>query len=193
MKQICDHPAVYFKKPEEYHKYSSGKWDLFLEILRESRESGKKVVVFSQYLHMLDILALELKSQNILYSAIRGSTKDRKEQIERFNQNPECEVFLGSLQAAGLGVDLTAASVVFHMDRWWNKAREDQATDRVHRIGQTKGVQVFKCVTKGTFEERINEIIDSKGKLMEDVVGADDHAVLKTLSREELAELLKLL
>ncbi len=109
-----------------------------------------------------------------------------------FQQDPECEVFVGSLQAAGLGIDLTAGSVVIHYDRWWNAARENQATDRVYRIGQKRGVQVFKLVTKGTFEEKIDAMILRKGQLMEDVVGVDDQNTLKKFSREELLSLLEL-
>jgi SNF2 family DNA or RNA helicase len=193
LKQICDHPAVYLKTPQDYRLYESGKWDLFLELLSEARESGQKVVVFSQYLHMIDIILDELDSQQVGFATIRGSTRNRKEQIHKFNNDPKCEVFVGSLHAAGLGVDLTAGSNVIHIDRWWNKAREDQATDRVHRIGQTRGVQVFKLVTQGTFEERIDAMIAKKGLLMEEVVGADDQTVLKTFSREELFQLLKFL
>jgi len=192
LKQICDHPAVYLKAPADYQKYHSDKWNLFLELLNEARESGQKVVVFSHFLHMLDIIELEMKKQGIGYATIRGSTKDRKEQIHRFNEDPECKVFIGSLQAAGLGIDLTAASVVIHYDRWWNKAREDQATDRVHRMGQKRGVQVFKLVTKGTFEERIDQMIANKGKLLEEVVGVDDQSILKKFTRRELGELLSL-
>src|SRR3984957_4927660 len=140
---------------------------------------------------MLDILENYLTEQQIGFAALRGSTQNRKEQIQLFNQNPTCEVFVGSLQAAGLGVDLTAGSVVIHYDRWWNAARENQATDRVHRIGQTRGVQVFKLVTKGTFEERIDALITKKGQLMEDVVGVDDHQILKQLNRDELIQLLQ--
>lgn len=190
LKQICDHPAVYLKKPEEYQQYGSGKWELFVELLNEARESRQKVVVFSQYLFMLDIIEEYLKEEGIGYASLRGATQNRKEQLILFNKNPACEVFVGSLQAAGLGIDLTAGSVVIHYDRWWNAARENQATDRVHRIGQTRGVQVFKLVTKGTFEEKIDEMIRRKGKLMEEVVGVDDQHLLKTFSREDLVGLL---
>ncbi|MFQ5729151.1 MAG: DEAD/DEAH box helicase [Waddliaceae bacterium] len=191
LKQICNHPAAYLKNPLSYPNYRSGKWDLFVELLNEALESGQKVVVFSQYLRMLDIIEQHLHENTIEYATIRGSTLNRGEQIRRFNKDPSCEVFLGSLQAAGLGIDLTAGSVVIHYDRWWNAAREDQATDRVHRIGQTRGVQVFKLVTKGTFEERIDEMILQKGKLMEEVVGVDDHRFLKHFERDELLQLLK--
>lgn len=192
LKQICDHPAVYLKESGEYQKYSSGKWELFLELLREARESQQKVVVFSQYLGMMDIIEEYLREQKIGFASLRGATQNRKEQLQLFNKDPACEVFVGSLHAAGLGIDLTAGSVVIHYDRWWNAARENQATDRVHRIGQTRGVQVFKLVTKGTFEEKIDIMIERKGKLMEEVIGVDDQHLLKTFSRSDLIELLEL-
>jgi len=191
LKQICNHPATFFKNPEEYERYASGKWDLFVELLGEALGSGQKVVVFSQYLAMLDIFEKYLTKNRIQYASIRGATAKRREQIRKFNDNPRCEVFVGSLHAAGLGIDLTAGSVVIHYDRWWNSARENQATDRVHRIGQVRGVQVFKFVTKGTFEERIDEIITRKGKLMEDIVGSDDYRVIKQFEREELMQLFR--
>ena len=191
LKQICNHPASYLKTPLEYKNYQSGKWDLFVELLEEARNSKQKVVVYSQYLAMLDIIEEYLNEMGIGYASIRGSTIKRGEQVQRFNQDPRCEVFVASLQAAGLGIDLTAGSVVIHYDRWWNAAKENQATDRVHRIGQTRGVQVFKLVTKGTFEERIDELISQKGKLMEDVVGVDDHQIVKQFTRDELLGLLE--
>lgn len=192
-KQICDHPALYLKKISDYKKYHSGKWELFLELLNEARESEQKVVVYSQFLGMLDIIEHHLKEHKIGYAGIRGATVDRGEQLQKFHRDPKCEVFVASLQAAGLGVDLTAASVVIHYDRWWNAARENQATDRVHRIGQTRGVQVFKLVTKDTFEERIDQIISRKKELMEDVIGVDDYQIIKRLSRDEILELLQLM
>lgn len=191
LKQICNHPAVYLKCPEKYKKYSSGKWELFLELLAEARDSRQKVVVYSQYLSMLDIIEEYLNEHGIGYASIRGATVNRREQLQRFQHDPACEVFVGSLHAAGLGIDLTAASVVIHYDRWWNAARENQATDRVHRIGQTKGVQVFKLVTKHSFEEQIDELITKKAKLMEDVVGVDDHEIIKLFTREELLAFLQ--
>lgn len=192
LKQICNHPAAFLKIPEEYKNYSSGKWELFVELLDEARESQQKVVIFSQYLAMLDIFEEYLNELGMGFATIRGATVNRGEQVHRFNNDPQCEVFLGSLQAAGLGVDLTAGSVVIHYDRWWNAARENQATDRVHRIGQVRGVQVFKLVTKGTFEERIDQLITKKARLMEDVVGVDDHRFIKQFTREELIQLLTL-
>jgi superfamily II DNA or RNA helicase len=190
LKQICDHPAVHHKTPEKFRQHQSGKWDLFCELLSQARESEQKVVVFSQYLFMLDIIEAYLKEQGIEYAAIRGSTAARDVQLEKFQKDPKCQVFVGSLQAVGLGVDLTAASVVIHYDRWWNAARERQATDRVHRIGQTRGVQVFKLLTLGTIEERIDQLITQKGALMEEVVGSDEQGIIKAFSRAELIALL---
>lgn len=191
LKQICNHPAAYLKDPASYRDHPSGKWNLFLELLQEARHSGQKVLVFSHYLAMLEIMSLYLKDQGIGYSLLRGDTRDRAGEVQRFQEDPSCEVFLGSLQAAGTGIDLTAATVVIHYDRWWNAAKERQATDRAYRIGQSRGVQVFKLVTKETFEERIDAMIVMKGMLLEEVVKTDDHQLLKQLSRRELMELLR--
>jgi superfamily II DNA or RNA helicase len=193
LKQICDHPSLLTEDVESYKKHSSGKWDLFVELLEETRDSGQKLVVFSQYLHMLDIIELYLKEKKIGFAGIRGSTRNRKEQLERFKEDPKCEVFVASLQAAGVGIDLVSASVVIHYDRWWNPAKENQATDRVHRIGQKRGVQVFKMVTKNTIEEHIHRLIEKKLGLMEGVIGFDEHDRIKGLDREELVELLRLM
>lgn len=190
LKQICDHPVLLESDRGDYNKYSSGKWDLFLELLDESLGSGQKVVVFSQYVKMLYLIESYLKKAGISFSSIKGTTRNRGAAVRTFAEDPDCMVFTASLRASGLGIDLTPASVVIHYDRWWNSAREDQATDRVHRIGQTRGVQVFKLVTENTLEEKIDIIISKKKKLMESVVRQDDQALLKHFSREELIELI---
>lgn len=191
LKQICNHPACGLGQPKDYKKYPSGKWDLFIELLDEAKESSQKVVVFSQYLSMLDIIEYYLKENHINYATIRGSTTNRKEQLEKFQKDPNCLIFVASLKAVGLGVDLTAASIVIHYDRWWNAAREDQATDRVHRMGQTRGVQVFKLITKDTLEEKIDRIIEKKGRLMEEVVTSDSEDQIKIFNRQDLIQLLE--
>jgi superfamily II DNA or RNA helicase len=193
LKQICDHPCLITKQYSEFQKHKSGKWDLFVELLHEVRDSGQKLVIFSQYLDMLDMMAAYLKEQHIGYASIRGSTRNRKEQLALFKEDPKCEVFLASLQAVGVGVDLVSASVVIHYDRWWNPARENQATDRVHRIGQNRGVQVFKLVTKATIEEHIHRLIEKKLTLMEGVIGFDEQDQIKGLDRAELLQLLQLI
>ena len=162
-----------------------------MELLEESRRSKQKVVVFTQYLGMMDIMEKHLQSEGIKYSTIRGSTSNRREQVHRFQNDPEYEVFVGSLNAAGVGIDLTAASVVIHYDRWWNPARENQATDRVHRMGQSRGVSVFKFVTKHSLEEHIHNIIERKARLIENIVGYDSENDFKQLGRDELKKILK--
>lgn len=186
LKQICDHPSLILGDLSKFYKHQSGKWDLFVELLNEARESGKKVVAFSQYLGMLSIIETYLKKKGIGFASIKGSTKNRQAEVKRFQQDPTCEVFVASLLAAGVGIDLSAASIVIHVDRWWNPAKENQATDRVHRIGQTRGVQVFKLVCKNTIEEHIHNMIEKKMGLIEKTIGKDDSDQIKILSREEL-------
>lgn len=190
LKQLCDHPDLLLPPGAPPSGAGSGKWELFVELLDEALGSGLKVVVFSQYLRMLDRMGSHLAGRGIGYETLRGSTADRSGPVRRFRDDPQRRVFLGSLKAAGLGIDLTAASVVVHYDRWWNKAREDQATDRVHRIGQHRGVQVVTIVTEGTVEERIDRIIRGKERLAAELVPEDDAGLLKRFSREELRELL---
>lgn len=186
LKQICDHPALILQDGKNYQSHQSGKWDLFVELLNEARDSGQKVVVFSQYLEMLGIIESHLKKKGIGFATIKGSTRDRPEQLRRFREDPGCEVFVASLLAAGVGIDLTVASIVIHYDRWWNPAKENQATDRVHRIGQNRGVQVFKLVTKNSIEEHIHQMIERKKGLLEDIIGVEDQ--INYLSREELLQ-----
>jgi SNF2 family DNA or RNA helicase len=190
LKQICDHPALVEKMPEDYDRVQSGKWELFRELLEEGLDSGQKIVVYSQFLGMIGMMERFLKGTGVGFVALTGSSRKRGELIDRFNEDPQCRVFLGSLKAGGTGIDLVAASMVIHYDRWWNAAREDQATDRVHRIGQQRGVQVFKLVTTGTLEEKISAIIKKKKNLMEAIIREDDPHLLKTFTREELIDLL---
>lgn len=193
LKQICDHPALVLKNIDDFEEHSSGKWDVFVEKLEEVRQSKQKLVVFSQYLDMLAIMEKYLKKNNIGYASITGSTRDRKEELRRFKEDPHCEVFLASLLAAGVGIDLVSASVVIHYDRWWNPAKENQATDRVHRIGQNRGVSVFKLVSKSTIEEHIHNLITKKHGLLQNIVGYDLNEEIKKIDREELIHLLKLI
>jgi superfamily II DNA or RNA helicase len=188
LKQICNHPAS--AGGGFGGDVSSGKWEMFLELLEECMTSGLKVVVFSQYLQMLAIIEEHLFRQGIGYASIKGATRDRGAEIERFRSDPDCRVFVASLRAGGLGIDLTSASVVIHYDRWWNQAREDQATDRVHRLGQSKGVQVIKLITRNTIEEKIDALITLKGSIAGELIRPDDPSLVKQFTREELDDLL---
>jgi len=187
LKRLCDHPALV---AEGSHAWPSGKFELFREILDEALAGDHKIVVFTQYLEMMDLIEAELRRRGIGYADLRGSTGNRTEVLRKFREEPACRVFVSSLLAGGVGIDLTAASVVVHYDRWWNAAREEQATDRVHRFGQTRGIQVFKLVTAGTLEEKIDRMIAAKKCLMDSVVESDA-ALFKTFTREELGELLR--
>lgn len=189
LKQICNHPASAGGGFGD-QSVSSGKWELFLELLEECTTSGLKVVVFSQYLQMLGLIEDHLHRSDIGYASIKGSTRERGAEVARFRDDPDCRVFTASLRAGGLGIDLTSASVVIHYDRWWNQAREDQATDRVHRLGQSKGVQVLKLITRNTIEEKIDALITRKGLLATELVRPDDPSLVKQFTRDELDELL---
>lgn len=189
LKQVCNHPALVTGKVEDYDLYQSGKWELFTELLDESLESDQKVVIFSQFLGMVEIIRLYLTSRGIGHVVLTGSTTNREQVIKKFAEDNECKVFVGSLMAGGVGIDLVAGSVVIHYDRWWNPAREDQATDRVHRFGQKRVVQVFKMVTEGTLEERIADVIERKKELSRQMLVEDSAESLKCFSREELLEL----
>jgi len=191
LKEICNHPALASGESHDFEKYESGKWDLFKELLQESLDSGQKVVVFTQYLGMIDVMRRYLENNDIGHVTFKGSTTNRGAVVERFNTDPDCRVFVGSLKAGGIGIDLIAASVVIHYDRWWNAAREDQATDRVHRMGQKKVVQVFKLVTAGTLEEKIAALIEQKRTLAQSIVVDDSADGMKAFNREELLEFLK--
>jgi len=188
LKQICNHPASAGGGFAE--NATSGKWELFVELLDECMASGLKVVVFSQYVKMLELIEQHLASRELGFASIKGSTRARGGEIARFRDDDSCRVFTASLRAGGLGIDLTSASVVIHYDRWWNQAREDQATDRVHRLGQNKGVQVIKLITRGTVEEKIDELIARKARLATELIQTDDPALVKQFSVEELEELL---
>jgi len=191
LKQVCDHPALALGDLERADELGSGKWDLFCELLTEALGNGQKVVVFSQYLGMITLMEGLLDRMGVGHAVLTGASVDRGEIVDRFNLDADCRVFLGSLKAGGTGIDLVGGSVVVHYDRWWNAAREDQATDRVYRIGQKRAVQVFKLITEGTLEEKIHAIIERKRRLAASVVQEDSPRLAKIFTREELLELLQ--
>ncbi|MBW1999712.1 MAG: DEAD/DEAH box helicase, partial [Deltaproteobacteria bacterium] len=192
LKQICDHPSLVDGKLDDYDRYRSGKWELFKEVFSEALGSNQKIVVYSQYLGMIRIIEKHLQGQGIGFVTLTGQSRNRGEIVARFNNDPDCRVYVGSLKAGGTGIDLVAASVVIHYDRWWNAAKEDQATDRVHRIGQKRGVHVLKLVTVGTLEEKISAMIQKKRNLVDSVIKEDDPDLLKSFSRDDLINLLGL-
>ena len=188
LKQICNHPALVTKEPN-WRQYESGKFELLKEILEEALGSGHKVVIYSQYVTMISIISEYLTEQEIGHAVLTGQSRNRGKIIANFQENPDCKVFCGSLLAGGIGIDLTSANVVVHYDRWWNASKENQATDRVHRIGQQKNVQVLKLVNRGTLEEKIDALIRAKQALFEKFMDHDEE-IFKALSRDELISLL---
>ncbi len=188
LKQVCDHPAIINGKDEPVENRSE-KFDLVIDKILEIHEAGEHVVLFSHFLRTLDLFEIVLNSKGIKYIRLDGSTQDRQTHIDKFNQK-QVDVALCSIQACGHGINLTAANHVIHVDRWWNPAVEDQATDRVHRIGQNKTVYVYRILTKGTLEEKIANLLEKKRDISDKVIG---YAVRQEMrwTREELLEILK--
>ena len=187
LRQIALDPALVF----ENYKGGAEKLGAIMELVDEAMEAGRKVLIFSQFTSYLDVLSAELNRRGIGHFAITGATpkRERVRLVRQFN-NDETPVFLVSLKAGGTGLNLTGASVVVHADPWWNAAATDQATDRAHRIGQNREVDVYKVVAKGTIEERIVALQQAKRDLADSVIAATGGEALAGLTRERLAELL---
>jgi hypothetical protein len=169
LKQVCNHPAHYLKQGAA-DPAASGKAERLLDLLDEIGAAREKALVFTQFREMGELLARMLQERHgreplFLHGGVSRAGRDRM--VERFQEEPGQRVFLLSLKAGGTGLNLTAASHVVHFDLWWNPAVEAQATDRAYRIGQQRKVQVHRFITRGTFEERINEMIRAKRELAE--------------------------
>ncbi len=167
----------------------SAKLDLLLPQLREVLDEGHKAIVFSQFTSFLAILQQHLDREAIPYSYLDGRTRDRQQRVERFQTDPSCNLFLISLKAGGLGLNLTAAEYVYLLDPWWNPAVEAQAIDRAHRIGQTQRVFAYRLVSRDTVEEKILALQQTKRDLADAVIRADQ-SLLRNLTREDLELLL---
>jgi SNF2 family DNA or RNA helicase len=197
LKQICNHPAQFLHEAAVANGDArrSGKLVRLLELLEETVSVGDRCLIFTQYRQMGDLLETTLSERfggGVQF--VHGGTpaKQRTKMVRRFQEDAEGPaLFILSLKAGGTGLNLTRANHVFHFDRWWNPAVEDQATDRAFRIGQTRNVQVHKFVCVGTLEEKIDEMIEKKKALAESVVGADERW-LTEFSDGELCELVKL-
>jgi SNF2 family DNA or RNA helicase len=188
LKQICCHPAIFAKeKPEPG---DSAKYDMLLELLQTLVEGKHKTVIFSQYTRMLQIMREDFEQKGIRFLYLDGSSKNRLEVVKHFNEDDSVSVFLVSLKAGGTGLNLVGADTVIHYDMWWNPAVENQATDRVHRMGQKNSVSSYKLITLGTIEEKIAEMQKRKKGLVKKVVSCDDEAIAK-LTWEDVLELLK--
>lgn len=186
LRQLCCHPALFV----DDYTGSSAKFEQLLEIIEECRNSGKRMLVFSQFTEMLGMIGRELGYQGVPYFYLDGKTptSQRVELCSRFNEG-ERDLFLISLKAGGTGLNLTGADTVILYDLWWNPAVEEQAADRAHRIGQKKVVQVIRLVTQGTVEDKMYELQQRKKNLIEEVIQPGQEA-LSALTEQEIREIL---
>ena len=189
LRQICCDPRLVSPASSPDH---SAKLETFRELLAESIDDGHRLLVFSQFTSLLALLRAELDEQNLPYCYLDGSTppKSRQTEVDRYNNSPDIPVFLISLKAGGTGLNLTGADTVVHFDPWWNPAVEAQATDRAHRIGQTKVVTSYKLICTGTVEEKVLHMQETKRALLADVFEASDATNAK-LTLSDLKSLLR--
>ncbi len=186
LRQASCHPALIDPEREDAE---SAKLTELLDRIEEMREEGHKALVFSQFTSMLGIVRRKLDAMGITYEYLDGQTRDRRDRVERFQTDPDCPVFLISLKAGGLGLNLTAADYVFILDPWWNPAVEAQAIDRAHRIGQSRHVFAYRLICENTVEQRIAELQERKKQLADAIMGGQGD-LLKQLTREDLELLL---
>lgn len=190
LRQICCHPQLYDKHMQK-GKIDSGKFEKLKEMLMEIISENHRVLLFSQFVDMLDIIREWLIHKGIKFEYLTGATKDRQAAVERFNSQEDIPIFLISLKAGGTGLNLTGADYVIHYDPWWNPAVEDQATDRAYRIGQKKKVFVYRLITKGTVEEKIQKLKQVKRNLVDSVISIDRN-IGKSLTYDDLKDIFSL-
>ncbi len=186
LRQICCHPNLFI----ENYNGSSGKLKQCIDLVVDAIESGHKILIFSSYTSMFEIIERELKKLNINYFKLVGNTpvSRRIEMVDEFNNDQSIKVFLISLKAGGTGLNLTSADVVIHYDPWWNISSENQATDRVYRIGQKNSVQVYKLITSDSIEEKINKMQERKEKLSKNILSTEETFINK-MSKEDILNL----
>ena len=186
LRQICCHPSLFIKDYQE----GSSKLEQCIEIIKDATEAGHKILLFSGYTSMFEIIQKELEKNEITYFKLTGSTKvdERIRMADEFNENKDIKVFLISLKAGGTGLNLTGADMVIHYDPWWNASAENQATDRAYRIGQKNNVQVYKLITKNSIEEKIYDLQQKKSELIDNVLDTKTSFISK-LSKEDIMKL----
>jgi non-specific serine/threonine protein kinase len=184
LRQICDSPAI-MNEPEKYPNHSIKLEELSREITENI--SDHKALVFSQFLGMLGLIKEKLKAAGVQFEYFDGSTnvQERQRAIDNFQNNPECRVFLISLKAGGVGLNLTAADYVYIVDPWWNPAVEQQAIDRTHRIGQTRNIFAYRMICKDTVEDKIIQLQEKKRLLAKELI-SDDAGFVKKLTRDDI-------
>jgi SNF2 family DNA or RNA helicase len=186
LRQVCCDPGL-LKTTQAARVKESAKLALLLEMVPELIEEGRRILLFSQFTSMLDLIASALDKAGIPYVVLTGETVDRAAPVRRFQQG-EVPLFLISLKAGGVGLNLTAADTVIHYDPWWNPAVENQATDRAHRLGQDKPVFVYKLITAGSVEEKIVALQEKKAALANAIL-SDDAASTVKFSADDLEAL----
>jgi SNF2 family DNA or RNA helicase len=184
LRQICCHPTLAGGRDG----LGSGKFEQLFELLEPLLEEGHKVLLFSQFVECLKLIETEFERRGVPYHMLTGQTTKRERVVTAFTEDPKPCVFLLSLRAGGLGLNLTAASYVILFDPWWNPAIEAQAIDRTHRLGQTRTVIAYRLLTEGTVEERIWELQQRKSALAKDLLGEESFA--RSLSKTDLEWLL---
>jgi SNF2 family DNA or RNA helicase len=189
LRQVCCDPSL-LKIKEAQKVKDSAKLELFLDLVDELLQEGRKILVFSQFTSMLSIIEEKIKAKKITYSKLTGSTIKREEAIEKFTKG-KANIFLISLKAGGVGLNLTEADTVIHYDPWWNPAVENQATDRAYRIGQTKAVFVYKLILENTIEQKILELQKKKKAIQDAIYDEDKQQDDVKFKGTELLELLK--
>ena len=191
LRQICCHPRLLkLDMPGVNTNLPSGKFEAFKDLTTGIIEDGHKVLVFSQFVQMLHIIRSWLKMNKIPFTYLDGASKDRFEQVESFNNDPDIPIFLISLKAGGTGLNLTAADYVIHYDPWWNPAVENQATDRTHRIGQTKKVFSYKLICENSVEEKILQLQEQKKGVADAIIPGQEQ--WKSLTRDDLEMLFEI-
>jgi superfamily II DNA or RNA helicase len=186
LRQVACHPGLVDKTRRDD---PSAKLETLLAQLASAREEGQKSLVFSQFTSLLAIVRARLDAAGVRYEYLDGATRDRQKRVEHFQSDPECSVFLLSIKAGGVGINLTSAEYVFLLDPWWNPATEAQAIDRAHRIGQQKTVFAYRLLSRGTIEEKVQALQKEKRDLADSLFG-DRGAALVGLTREDLEGLL---
>ena len=186
LRQAACHPGLVDEKRGEA---ASAKLDVLVPRITEAVGEGHKTLVFSQFTSLLELLRHRLEADGIVYEYLDGRTRDRQARVERFQTDESCRLFLVSLKAGGVGLNLTAAEYVFLLDPWWNPAVEAQAIDRAHRIGQSRRVFAYRLIARDTVEERVLELQQHKRTLADALLSADG-SLLRDLTREHLELLL---
>lgn len=182
LRQICN--SAELLKDDKFYGNASAKMETLLEQI-EGKAPNHKILVFSQFVGMLDLIREELRERGIAYEYLTGQTRNRSAVVNSFQDNPEVRVFLISLKAGGVGLNLTKADYVYIVDPWWNPAVENQAIDRTYRIGQEKNVVAVRLICPDTIEEKIMKLQETKKDLVGDLIKTET-SIYKSLSKKDL-------